>query len=135
MARSIPAFALDGCVLELDTRREIAFAYDKSLSPSHSNKLEAKEEYRMLHAAKLAHSACELEFEAMSGNVVCVDSAGNVQNFHQAAPASPNSHRMKIFHKKRVSRAAQSDVRSCLTVDENGLVRANRNRSANPFYL
>merc|ERR1712113_1138865 len=123
MARFAPAISLDGSVLELDSTK-VVFNYDKSLSPSNANKCALKEEHRMLQAAKLAHTACEREHDAMAGNVVWVDPNGIVQNFHSSPPASPGGDRAKKFHQKRFSRGASRDGwETAFAVDGNGKVR------------
>jgi len=75
VARDGPALTLDGTVVDLDGGHKTFFSHSKELSPSHEVKQKAKEDFRMMRAAELAHYSDEvlMGYRVPGQTVICAD--------------------------------------------------------------
>eukprot|EP00930_Biecheleria_cincta_P082353 TRINITY_DN72105_c0_g1_i1.p1 TRINITY_DN72105_c0_g1~~TRINITY_DN72105_c0_g1_i1.p1 ORF type:complete len:381 (+),score=61.97 TRINITY_DN72105_c0_g1_i1:165-1307(+) len=94
-----PALTADGCAVDLHTGAAISFSQNAVFA---SLAAELKDNIRMLHAARLAHSACEAEALIEADGVCTIDAAGlvrnHVLNLEEEQPSK--SSRLKHFFRR-----------------------------------
>lgn len=111
-----PALMPSGQVVDLDGDLAMHFSHDKDLSPSAASKEEAKERFRLMRAAKVAHAACEAEDRVDAGLVCSIGTDGMLHGSDTIVPPSPEmkaagAERLKMIHGKRNRRADNQEDR------------------------
>eukprot|EP00929_Paragymnodinium_shiwhaense_P036747 TRINITY_DN19667_c0_g1_i2.p2 TRINITY_DN19667_c0_g1~~TRINITY_DN19667_c0_g1_i2.p2 ORF type:complete len:246 (-),score=59.99 TRINITY_DN19667_c0_g1_i2:325-1062(-) len=127
------AITEDGRVFTMTPTKQLSseplqFDYERELSPSFTAGCAAKEEHRLLLAAKLGHKLCEAEVRKRA-ETCSVDVSGVVHNAEALKPATllESIPRAKKFHQKKEFRRKASEAMSpplspVLSVDEQGHV-------------
>merc|ERR1719217_222254 len=92
----------------------VIFDYERQNSPSHVAKCAAKEEHRLIAAAKLGHTLCEAE-ERKREESCSIDLGGVVHNaaaIHPTTPQEAKCVRAKKFHQKIQNRRKANQAMS-----------------------
>lgn len=74
-----PSLTADGRAVDLDEGAMLFFSHAKELSYGYEMACCAKEEARLIRAARLAHTACEAEERLETGEVCSIDAFGTVR--------------------------------------------------------
>lgn len=99
VTQDVAALTADGCAVDLQTGAAISFTQDAESASMAAN---AKGKIRMLHAARLAHSACEAEALIEAGGVCTIDADGIIQShlLNQQEEGPSESFRLKRFFRR-----------------------------------